>query len=98
MLALALAASIDASAADAASIDLPAQPLGITLDSLAKSTNTKLVYADSMVQNLQAGPVKGNYTVQQALDKVLGQNDLQYEQVGDGVIAVKKTPPKAKSD
>ena len=97
MLALALAASIDASAADAASIDLPAQPLGITLDSLAKSTNTKLIYADSMVQNLQAGPVKGNYTVQQALDKVLGQNGLQYEQVGDGVIAVKKPPPKPKA-
>jgi len=94
LLALALAASIDASAAGStsASIDLPAQPLAATLENLAKSTNTKLIYADSMVQGLQAQPLKGKYTVQQALEKVLSQNGLQYEQVGEGVIAVKKVP------
>lgn len=94
LLALALAASIDASAAGStsASIDLPAQPLAATLENLAKSTNTKLIYADSMVQGLQAQPLKGQYTVQQALEKVLSQNGLQYEQVGEGVIAVKKVP------
>ncbi|MDT4290505.1 TonB-dependent receptor [Methylomonas sp. MO1] len=100
LLALALAASIDASAADSsgASIDLPAQPLAATLENLAKSTNTKLIYADSVVQGLQAQPLKGNYTVQQALEKVLSQNGLQYEQVGEGVIAVKKVPaPKAQA-
>ncbi|MDD1622265.1 MAG: TonB-dependent receptor [Methylococcaceae bacterium] len=94
--ALLLAASLDALAADATGIalDLPAQALAATLDNLAKTGHTKLIYADSVVNGLNAEALKGHFTVQQALEKILGKNGLQYEQVGDGVIAIKKAPPK----
>ncbi len=102
LLAAVLAASMDTMAADASqNFDIPAQSLAATLDSLAKIANTKLIFADSAVQGLKADALKGNFTVQQALDRVLKQNGLQYEQVDDGVIAVKKAPepkPRASTD
>lgn len=72
--------------------DIPAQSLDATLDSLAKNANTKLIYADSVVKGLHADALKGDFTVQQALKRVLTSNGLQYEEAGDGVIAIKNTP------
>ena len=40
--------------------DLPAQPLAATLNSLASTSGTKLIYADEVVRNLQAAPLKGD--------------------------------------
>ncbi|PPD32950.1 MAG: TonB-dependent receptor [Methylomonas sp.] len=92
LLAMMMVTAMELASAEQAAIDfdIPAQPLAAALDSLAKSSNTKLIYADSLVQNLQADALKGKLTVQQALQKLLTKNNLQYEQVGDGVIAVKK--------
>ena len=39
--------------------NLPAQPLSATLDSLAQSAHTKLIYSDATVKGLRAAPVKG---------------------------------------
>lgn len=96
---LLLATSLDALAVETVTtFDLPEQPLSARLDSLSKTTNTKLIYADDVVKGLQAAPLKGQFTVQQALQQVLDKNGLQFEQVGDGVIAVKKAPkPKSSS-
>ena len=92
LLAMMMVTAMELASAEQAAIDfdIPAQPLAAALDSLAKSSNTKLIYADSLVQNLQADALKGKLTVQQALQMLLTKNNLQYEQVGDGVIAVKK--------
>ena len=69
--------------------NLPAQELSVTLNQLAQSGQTKLVYADKAVQGLQAAAVKGSYTVPQALQIALGKTDLGYEVVDNKVIAVK---------
>lgn len=103
LLAMMLVTAMEFAVADDTAIDfdIPAQPLAAALDSLAKSSNTKLIYADTLVQNLQADALKGKLTVQQALQQLLTKNNLQYEQVGDGVIAVKKSAapkPKAVKD
>lgn len=92
LMTLLLATNLDTLAAEnnTTDFDLPAQSLAATLDTLAKTGHTKLIYADSATQGLKAEALKGRYTVQQALDKILSKNGLQYEQVGDGVIAVKK--------
>ena len=42
--------------------DLPVQPLSTTLDNVAQSAHTKLVYSDTTVKGLTAVPVKGEYT------------------------------------
>lgn len=93
--ALALAAVAHAAAADqgVVAFDLPAQSLAEALDQLAKTANTKLIYADSMVKGLRADALQGRFTVHQALEKILVKNGLQYETVGDGVIAIRKAPP-----
>ncbi|MER0204023.1 MAG: TonB-dependent receptor [Nitrosomonas sp.] len=75
--------------------DLPAQPLAATLNSLASTSSTKLIYADEVVRNLQAAPLKGSFTLVQALDQVLNKNKLSYELVDNRMIVInqKKTDP-----
>lgn len=72
--------------------DLPEQPLSNTLDSLAQSTQTKLLYADDTVKGLRAAPVKGSYTSQQALDIALGKSGLNYKVVDKSLITVAGKP------
>jgi iron complex outermembrane receptor protein len=69
--------------------NLPAQELSTTLDQLAQSGQTKLIYADKTVQGLQAAPVQGQYTIAQALSVALGKTDLGYEVVDNKLITVK---------
>jgi len=93
-----LAASMDAQSSDALiKLDLPPQSLAATLDSLAKTTGTKLIYADGVVQGISTPRLQGQFTVQQALDTLLIDKGLQFEQVGDGVFALKKAPPKSRA-
>ena len=72
--------------------NLPAQPLSATLDSLAQSAHTKLIYSDATVKGLRAAPVKGKYTAQQALDIALGKSGLSYKVVDKSLITITKQP------
>ncbi|MEI6544036.1 MAG: TonB-dependent receptor [Methylococcales bacterium] len=74
--------------------DLPAQPLSTTLDNVAQSAHTKLVYSDTTVKGLTAVPVKGEYTATQALTIALGKSGLGYKVVDKTLITVigKPTP------
>ncbi|WP_198014586.1 TonB-dependent siderophore receptor [Methylobacter marinus] len=72
--------------------DLPAQPLSTTLNNLAESTHTQLLYADSTVKGLTAAPVKGRYTARQALAIALGESGLDYKVVDNSVITVAGRP------
>jgi iron complex outermembrane receptor protein len=76
-------------AQDLHNFNLPAQELAATLDQLAQSGQTQLLYADKTVQGLQAAPVKGSYTVAQAVQIALGKTDLAYQVVDNKVITVK---------
>ena len=77
------------------SFNLPAQPLSATLDSVARSSQTKLIYADATVKGLRAAPVKGKYTAQQALDITLGKSGLDYKVVDKTLITVTGKPAPA---
>jgi iron complex outermembrane receptor protein len=92
LLSLLLVTGFDVLAADNAAItlDIPSQLLSETLDQLAKTANTKLIYADSSLKGLRSEALKGQFTVSQALDRLLLKNGLEYQQTGDGVIAIKK--------
>jgi iron complex outermembrane recepter protein len=74
------------------SFDLPAQPLSATLDRLAQSSHTKLIYADATVKGVTAAPVKGKYTAQQALKIALGKNGLHYKAVDKTLLTVSGKP------
>ncbi|NOS88265.1 MAG: TonB-dependent receptor [Methylococcaceae bacterium] len=68
--------------------NLPAQPLAATLDSVADSANTKLIYADAAVKGKTAAPVQGHYTAQQAVAIALGDSGLNYQVVDKTLITV----------
>jgi iron complex outermembrane receptor protein len=72
--------------------NLPSQPLSATLDSVARSSHTKLIYADATVKGLRAAPVKGKYTARQALDIALGKIGLDYKVVDKTLITVAGKP------
>ena len=72
--------------------DLPAQSLSATLNSVAQSAHTKLIYADATVKGLSAAPVKGRYTAQQALAIALGNSGLDYKVVDKTLITVTGKP------
>ncbi len=72
--------------------DLPAQPLSATLDSVAQSAHTKLIYSDATVKSVRAAPVKGKYTAQQALNIALGKSGLNYKVVDKTLITVTGKP------
>jgi iron complex outermembrane receptor protein len=90
LLLLLLLLANTASADEIYSFDLPAQPLAATLNSLANTSGTKLIYADEVVRNLQAAPLKGRFTLAQALDQVLNKNRLSYELVDNSMIVIKQ--------
>lgn len=99
-----LSTTLDVQAADTGvfSFDLPAQPLAASLDQLARQSQIKLLYSDKSVQGIKADPVKGRYTVAQALKLALDDSGLGYEVVDKTLITVKNTatapPPAAKQE
>ena len=91
LLALLLSNAIDVQAGQPAyNFNLPAQPAASTLDQIAKSSQTQLIYADKSVQGVTAAPVQGHYTAPEALKVALNDTDLAYEKVDNSVITVKK--------
>ena len=91
LLALLLSNAIDVQAGQPAyNFNLPAQPAASTLDQIARSSQTQLIYADKSVQGVTAAPVQGHYTAPEALTVALNDTDLAYEKVDNSVIAVKK--------
>jgi iron complex outermembrane recepter protein len=91
LLALLLSNSYVAQAApEAYNFNLPAQPASKTLDQIAQSSKTQLIYADKSVQGVTAAPVKGQYTAPEALKVALNDTDLAYEKVDGKLITVKK--------
>ncbi len=78
--------------------NLPAQALSATLDSLAQSAHTKLIYSDATVKGLRASAVKGEYTAQQALDIALGKSGLNYKVVDKSLITITPKPSGTRSE
>ncbi|WP_347986664.1 TonB-dependent receptor [Methylomonas sp. AM2-LC] len=74
-------------------VDLPKQALSSSLVQLAESTHTKLIFADPLLNGLNADPIKGNFTIEQVLDQLLRKHGLEYQLTSNGVFAIKKTQP-----
>ena len=90
---LLLLANTTTGADDTHYYDFPSQPLSTTLNRLTSISGTKLIYADEVVRNLQAQPLKGRFTVMQALARVLDEHKLSYERVDNSMIVIKRIAP-----
>ncbi len=64
--------------ASAADLDIPAQPLGASLESLSKQVGVQLVFDPHLVALLDAPALKGSFSTEHALDTLLAHTDLTY--------------------
>lgn len=93
LLFLLLVNSVSAQSSASFSFNLPAQPLSSTLNSLANVTGIKLIYADEITQNKLAPPLQGDFTLAEALNRILNDNQLSYELVDNSMVAIKPNVP-----
>lgn len=93
LLFLLLVNSVSAQSSASFSFNLPAQPLSSTLNSLANVTGIKLIYADEITQNKLAPPLQGDFTLAEALNRILNDNQLSYELVDNSMVAIKPNAP-----
>jgi len=60
------------------SISIPSQPLSAALLALAEQTGLEILFDTRLVEGLAAPAVQGNYTPEQALQRLLAGTDLRY--------------------
>ena len=71
-------------------INLPEQSLNSAIDSLAQQTGIKPFYADALVAGKKSPSVTGQYSAQQALDKLLAGSGLSYKFNDKQAVAITK--------
>ena len=74
--------------------DIPAQNLPAALKQLASQSHLQMLYDGPTVQGKHSVALKGRYTSQQALQKLLGGTGLQYVYTAQNTVAVKASPVK----
>lgn len=101
VLALAWAVSLAAATAPAVAqqqryrIEQPAQPLADTLLGIARQTGASVLVDAALVQGLRAGPVSGELTAVEAIDRALQGSGLAMEILHNGTLVVKRRAPPA---
>jgi len=68
--------------------DLPAQPLPMALNRLARAAGIEVTFLPSLVRGLQAPELHGDYTVDEALGRVLKGTGLTWRQALNGAYVV----------
>lgn len=76
---------ISVQAAETLSVSLPAQPLAVSLNALARQAHVQLISAPSSLNNKTAPAVSGSLTLDGALNRLLAGSGLQYRIDGDTI-------------
>ncbi|OUY07047.1 TonB-dependent receptor [Acinetobacter populi] len=79
-------------------LDLAAQPLHQAVDQLARQGNIQILYASDMLENRNVSALSGQYTVEQALQRLLQDTDLSLRKEGQTFYIVKKGKTPLKQD
>jgi iron complex outermembrane receptor protein len=84
-------------------IDLPAQPLGQSLNTLAQQAGVQIAAPGELVAGKQAPALKGRFTPQAALARLLVGSGLEARREGAGFVLrraapIAAEPPAAKPD
>ena len=70
--------------------DIPAQPAGLALGSLAKQTKTPLLFLYDDVQTITANPLVGTYSLEHAVEILLDGTGLEARFNQQGVLTVRQ--------
>jgi outer membrane protein OmpA-like peptidoglycan-associated protein/outer membrane protein W len=76
------------SADTAVTFDIPAQPLGTALNSLAIQADLQIFFEQEPVAGLQSPAINGSMTAKQALASMLANTQLKFAQNTDGTLVV----------
>ena len=74
-------------------IDIDATDAVAALNSLASQTNYPLLFDFDQVRNLRVNPVKGNYTLKEALDRILQDSGFSGDLINREVISIFPNKP-----
>jgi outer membrane receptor protein involved in Fe transport len=72
--------------------NLPAQGLGTSLEAVALALHQKLLYASELVDGRTAPAIRGEYTLEQALQQLLAGSGLRFE-LADGLVVIRARDP-----
>ena len=75
--------------------DIPAQPLADALNAFIATSDWQVGFSAGLARDVRANPVYGNYTPQQALDKLVAGKGLAVKQTGGSVTLVQTAAPVA---
>lgn len=78
-----------ANAEQTAPFDLPAQPLGRSLQQVAERFDLKIAFYTEFTEGLQAPPLRGDFTASEAFDALLADTPLEYIYVVQTTVAVR---------
>jgi iron complex outermembrane recepter protein len=74
-------------------LDIPAQPLDKALNALAHQAGERIIFSTGLTEHKQSPALKGDYSVRQALDKLLNGSGLELKATPGGGYTLVKTPP-----
>jgi outer membrane receptor protein involved in Fe transport len=89
--AMALAAAASAQGVQSATydIDIPAESLRDALQTLALTVHHKLLYSSELVDGKGSLALKGSFTAEEALRRLLDGTHLSYEVTADGLVLIR---------
>lgn len=72
--------------------DIAAQPAAPALNEFARQADITLFFSYDLVAAARTGPLKGHYTVDDGLARLLAGTGFGYQQVGDGAFLICRLP------
>lgn len=90
--------STSAALADSRQYNIPAGSLATALNKLAESSGMQLVYDTSIAGNRQTNGLTGKYSLETAMQQLLGNSGLSYRITGNNTIVIEKRPLSSKQE
>lgn len=93
-----MASAPAAAQSSALAIDLPAQELGLALETLAGQSHLQILYPADLVRGLSAPAVKGQLPAEDALRRLLAGSGLEARAAGEGKFSIVRTAAPTRLD
>jgi outer-membrane receptor for ferric coprogen and ferric-rhodotorulic acid len=71
-------------------LDLPALDLNRALERLAEATGMQVLYPSALTEGLRSAPLRGHYTLDEALQRLLDGTGLGFRRTPDGAILIER--------
>lgn len=73
--------------------DMPRQPLAAALQSYGQTAERQIIFTNDLVRDRLAPELRGNYSAEEALSRLLEGTDLVATKSPEGVIMIQRRPP-----